>query len=100
MAYKIVFHLKAIDDLNVLDLSVKKDVSKKIHSLSENLLLGKPLGNKIGLDLTGCYKLYAYKKRYRIVYRLIGEYIEVIEIIAIGKRDKENVYITAANRIQ
>jgi mRNA interferase RelE/StbE len=26
------------------------------------------------------------------VYRLIGEHIEVIEIVGIGKRDKEEIY--------
>jgi len=100
MGYEIVFHPKARDDFEALDLSVKKDVTKKIDALSENLLLGKPLGNKMGLDLTDCYKLYVHNKKYRIVYRLIGEYIELIEIIAIGKRDRENVYKIAAKRIK
>jgi len=40
------------------------------------------------------------KKKYRIVYRLIGEHIEVIEIIGIGKRDKAEVYKIIAKRLK
>ena len=65
-----------------------------------NPYLGKPLGNKFGIDLTGFYKLYFAKKKYRIVYRRIGEHIEVIEIIGIGKRDKEEIYKIVAKRLK
>lgn len=78
----------------------KKKPLKKIDSLSENPFLGKRLGNKFGMDLTGFYKLYFAKKKYRIVYRLIGEHIEVIEIVGIGKRDKEEIYKLVAKRLK
>ncbi len=92
MVYKIELHPEAQDDLNALDKSIRKQVAKKIDALAENPLLGKPLGNKFGIDLTGFYKLYVAKKKYRIVYHLIGVYLEVVEIIAIGKRDNEETY--------
>ncbi|MEI6127463.1 MAG: hypothetical protein WCQ99_13025, partial [Pseudomonadota bacterium] len=57
------------------------------------------LGNKYGMNLTGFYKLYAAKKKYRIVYRLSGEQIKIIEIIGIGKREKEEIYRLVANRL-
>ena len=84
MVYKIELHPEAQGDLNALDKSIGKQVAKKIDALAENPLLGKPLGNKFGIDLTGFYKLYvAKKKKYRIVYHLIGVYLEVVEIVAI-----------------
>ena len=46
------------------------------------------------------YKTYASKKKYRIVYRLMGKHIEVIEIVGIGKRDKEEVYKLVARRLK
>jgi mRNA interferase RelE/StbE len=52
------------------------------------------------VDLTGFYKLYVSKKKYRIVYRLIGKHIEVIEIVGIGKRAKEEVYKLVARRLK
>lgn len=100
MAYKVEFIRGAEKDFNSIDMSLKKEASKKIDALSENPFLGKPLGNKFGIDLTGFYKLYFAKKKYRIVYRIIGEHIEVIEIIGIGKRDKDEIYKMVANRLK
>jgi mRNA interferase RelE/StbE len=99
MACKITFLPDAEKDFDNLAGSLKKQAAKKIDALSGNPFLGKPLGNKLGLDLTGFYKLYFAKKKYRIVYRLMGECIEVIEIIGIGKRDKAEVYKMAAQRL-
>jgi len=100
MAYKIEFLPDAEKDFDALDGSVRKEVAKKIDFLAENLFLGKPLGKKYGIDLKGFYKLYVAKKKYRIVYHLIGKVVEVIEIIGIGKRDKEGVYKLVARRLK
>lgn len=100
MAYNVEFHPEAKKDFESLDGSVKKEVARKIDALSENAFLGKPLGNKFGIDLTGLYKIYVAKKAYRIVYRLIGEQIEVIEIVGIGKRDKEEIYRLVVKRLK
>jgi mRNA interferase RelE/StbE len=100
MAYKIELLPDAEKDFDALDGSVRKEVAKKIDFLAENLFLGKPLGKKYGIDLKGFYKLYVAKKKYRIVYHLIGKVVEVIEIIGIGKRDKEGVYKLVARRLK
>ncbi|MDA8077682.1 MAG: type II toxin-antitoxin system RelE/ParE family toxin [Nitrospiraceae bacterium] len=100
MAYKIEFIPEAGKDFEALDMSLKKDAGKKIDALSINPFLGKPLGNKLGIDLTGLYKLYFHKKRYRIVYRIMEERVEVLEIIGIGKRDKEEIYRLVAKRVK
>jgi mRNA interferase RelE/StbE len=100
MAYKIEFLPDAEKDFDSLDKSLRKEAGKKIDILSKNPFLGKPLGNKFGINLTGFYKLYFAKKSYRIVYRLIGEHIEVIEIFGIGKRDKEEIYKLVAKRLK
>lgn len=100
MAYKIEFIPDAEKDYASLDKSIGKQVAKKIDALSNNPYLGEPLGNKFGVNLTGFYKIYAAKKKYRIVYRLIGEHIEVIEVVGIGKRDKEEIYKLVAKRLK
>ena len=100
MAYKVEFLPGAEKDYEALDKSVRKEVAKKIDALAENPLLGKPLGNKFGIDLTGYYKLYAAKKKYRIVYRSAGGQIEVIEIVGIGKREREEIYKLIAKRLR
>ncbi len=100
MAYKVIFTNDADNDLKGLDKSIRTQVIKKAIALQENPFLGNPLGNKFGLDLTGYYKLYAAKKAYRIVYRLIGEQIEVVEIVGIGRRDKEEIYRLVVKRLK
>ena len=100
MVYRIEFIPEAEKDFEALDGSIRKEVAKKIDALAENPFLGKPLRKKYGVDLTGFHKLYVAKKKYRIVCRLIGKYIEVIEIVGIGKRDKEEVYKLAARRLK
>ena len=100
MVYKIEFFPDAEKDFDALDGSVKREAAKKIDVLSENPFFGKPLGKKYGIDLTGFYKIYLSKKKYRIVYRLTGKYVEVIEIVGIGKRDKEEVYKLVARRLR
>jgi mRNA interferase RelE/StbE len=98
MVYKIEFLPDAEKDFDALDGSIRKEVAKKIDALAENPFLEKPLGIKYGVDLTGFYKIYVSKKKYRMVSRLIGRHIEVIEIVGIGKRDKEEVYKLVARR--
>jgi len=100
MPYKVEFHPDAEKDFESLDGAVRKEAAKKIDSLAKNPFLGKPLGNKLGIDLTGFYKIYVAKKKYRIVYRLIGEHVEVIEVVGIGRRDKEEIYKLIAKRFK
>lgn len=100
MAHKIEFIPDAEKDYKDLDKSIKNQVSKKLDALSDNPYLGISLGNKFGMDLTGFYKIYVARKKYRIVYRLIGEHIEVVEIVGIGKRDKEGIYKLVAKRLR
>lgn len=100
MPCKVEFIPDAEADFSSIDGSIKKEIAKKIDALAENPYLGKPLGNKFGIDLTGFYKLYVGKKKCRVVYRLIGGYLEVIEIIGIGKRDKAEIYKMIAKRLK
>ena len=99
MAFKIELHPEAAEDFAALDGSIQKEIAKKIDALSDNPFLGKPLGNKMGRDLTGFFKLYAVRKKYRIVYRLFHGHLEIVEIIGIGKREKAAVYKLIFKRV-
>ena len=95
----IQFIPEAVDDYRSLDGSIKNLINEKIDKLKENPFLGESLGNKNNIDLTGYYKIYAAKKSYRIVYRIIKNEIEIIEIWGIGKRDKMEIYKKVEKRI-
>jgi mRNA interferase RelE/StbE len=95
----IQFIPEAANDYKSLDGSIKVLVNDKIDKLKENPFLGEALGNKNNIDLTGYYKIYVSKKSYRIVYRIVKDEIEIIEIWGIGKRDKMEIYKKVGKRI-
>lgn len=97
--YAIEFFPEVEDDLKQLDHRVRLLVFKQLKKLSQSPQLGDLLGNKAGMDLSGCRKMYVDHKRVRIVYRIIEEVI-VVEVIAIAQRDDMSVYREASQRIE
>jgi len=97
----IEFIPEAAKEYKSLDGSIKKLVDKEFVELEKNPYLGEALGNKNNIDLTGYYKIYVYKKIYRIVYRITENKnnIEIIEIWGIGKKDKMEIYKNVGKRI-
>ncbi len=75
--YTIEFFPEVEDDLKQLDHRVLLLVFKQLKKLSQSPQLGDLLGNKAGMDLRGCRKMYVDHKRVRIVYRIIEEVIVV-----------------------
>ena len=88
----------ALQEFCSLDGSVKKLIKKQLDKLKTSPLLGEELGNKNGYDLTGYRKMYVCKKQIRIVYSVV-ENVLLVNIIAIGKREKMGVYKTASERV-
>ena len=94
--WKVELVPEAQAEFNRLDGSVKKRVLKQLVKLEQNPRYGYPLGNKAGINLEGYFKLYADKKRIRIIYEEIDH---IIKIIAIDKREDMEVYRIALKRI-
>ena len=97
---KIEFIQEAAIDYKSLDGSIKILADKVLGKLENNPFLGEELGNKNNIDLTGYYKLYFNRKKHRIVYRILKNGIEIIEIWGIGKRDKMEIYEVISKRIK
>jgi mRNA interferase RelE/StbE len=96
----IQFIPEAVKDYESLGENTKILVNKKIEKLKDNAYIGQKLGNINNIDLTGYYKIYVAKKKYRIVYRIVKSVVEIIEIWGIGKRDKMEVYKDIGKRIK
>ena len=94
--WKVELVPEARADFNKLDGSVKKRVLKQLVKLERNPKYGDPLGNKAGINLEGYFKLYADKRRIRIIYEEIDH---IIKVIAIDKREDMEVYRIALKRI-
>jgi len=97
--YDFKFYEEAEKDLAKLNNSIKKLFAKKLTQILKNPQIGKDLGNKNNLKLSGLKKVYFDNKRYRIVYEIVNQEI-IIHIIAIGKRDDMEVYKKAHSRYE
>lgn len=98
MTYEILFHPEAVKEIAGLDNRARLPVLKQIKKLSLAPGLGSELGNKQGIDLSGYRKLYADKKKIRIVYKIVEEKI-LVQVIAVGKREGMKVYQNASKRL-
>ncbi len=99
MIYKVEFLPEAAREFEALDGSLKRIAAKQIEKISERPELGEPLGNRLGIDLSGYRKLYFGRKGYRIVYEIKRGRL-VILIIGIGRRDKAEIYKEVARRLK
>ncbi len=95
--YRVEFHEDVKKDLKALGHSTTALVLKKLQKISQNPLLGKELGNKANIDLTGFRKAYVDNKKVRIVYKIIDDKVEIF-VVAVGKRDEMEVYKKAMQR--
>lgn len=86
MAYTLKFHPEAEKEFLELDNGVRERVAKQLVKISISPELGEKLGNRSGIDLSGYRKMYAEKKKIRIVYEVVEEEI-LIHIMAIGERN-------------
>jgi mRNA interferase RelE/StbE len=99
MSYKVILHPEVLEkDLKALSKTQIDLVFKQFKKIQTSPELGKFLGNKVGLDLSGFRKIYVDKKKIRIVYQIIEDTI-VVEVIAVGKREDLNVYKKAILRV-
>lgn len=97
--YEIKLHPKIENDLKELDNSLKISVFKQLKKLQISPELGVLLGNRNNMDLSGFRKVYAAKKKVRIVYEIERDVLTIF-VIAIGKRDEMEVYKKAFERLK
>lgn len=94
MIYKLLFKEQALAEWNNLDQTIREQFAKKLRALKEN-----PRIDSARLSgLKNCYKIKLRKAGYRLVYE-VREKEVVILIVAIGKRERNEVYKTAAKRL-
>jgi mRNA interferase RelE/StbE len=97
--YSVLLIDEARDDFRRLDRGRQIQVAKLLKQLESNPYKDEHLGNKVGIDLAGYYKLYADKKKIRIVYMVLEKKI-VVRVIAIGSRREMIVYYEAFQRLK
>ena len=77
-----------------LDKSIRNQFAKK---LAERLTNPRIASARLS-GMADCYKIKLRSAGYRLVYRVEDERITVV-VIAVGRRDRNAVYLAAAKRI-
>ncbi|AMZ75143.1 MULTISPECIES: type II toxin-antitoxin system RelE/ParE family toxin [Pseudomonas] len=91
--YDVEWDPKALKELRKLDGAIRLQLLKKLQSRQSNPRV--PADALHGMK--DCYKIKLRGAGYRLVYRIEEERI-VILVVAIGKRERGNVYDSARSR--
>jgi mRNA-degrading endonuclease RelE of RelBE toxin-antitoxin system len=89
--YRIQLTASAEAGLASLDRSEQIQVVRQFEKLKRAPELGEPLGTKYGIPLSGYRKLYAARKRIRVIYTIQGRDLIVL-VVAVGAREDARVY--------
>jgi mRNA interferase RelE/StbE len=93
MTYELEFSEKAWKEWKKLDANLKEQLKKKLQERLENPHV--PADRLRGLG--GAYKIKLRNVGYRLVYRVKDEVL-IVTVIAIGKRERGDVYKLATER--
>ena len=97
MNYIPVFTENSRMDYDKLDGSQKKQILKSLIKIEENgMNAGQPLHGK----LWDCRKLKHRRLGLRVIFRQSEAGIEIIEIVSIGKREDDEAYTIALERLK
>ncbi|CAN8141016.1 Qin prophage; mRNA interferase toxin RelE [uncultured Thiomicrorhabdus sp.] len=94
MQYKLTFKEDALKEWKKLDKTVKEVFRKKLKERLQN-----PHIESAKLSgLQDCYKIKLRSVGYRLVYQVRDNEL-VLSVIAVGKRDRNQVYKMAKSRV-
>lgn len=93
MTYELEFSEKAWKEWKKLGATVRDQFKKK---LQERLVNPHVPGDRLN-GLGNAYKIKLRSAGYRLVYRVVDEVL-VVTVIAVGKRERGEVYIDAGTR--
>jgi mRNA interferase RelE/StbE len=94
MTYKLAFLESAKKEWDKLDTTVREQFLKKLRERLNNPYVQK---DKLS-NMKDCYKIKLRSIGYRLVYKVFQERL-VIQVVSVGKRDKDTVYQLAQERL-
>jgi len=94
MSFKLRFKEQALQEWRDLDATIRDQFAKKLYALKDN-----PRIESARLSgFKDCYKIKLRKAGFRLVYEVRDQELVVL-VVAIGKRERNAVYKTAAKRL-
>ena len=94
--YELEFNTDALKEWHKLDGSIRAQFKKQ---LAKRLQAPHVPSAKLHGDLQNTYKIKLRDLGYRLVYEVIESRL-VIVVIAVGRRDHDEVYVMASKRLQ
>ncbi|MFV8800297.1 type II toxin-antitoxin system RelE family toxin [Yersinia sp. LJYL362] len=94
MNYKLEFEENALKEFKKLGSTLQVQFKKKLISVLENPHIP---ANKL-CGMRDCYKIKLRASGYRLVYQ-VYDYEIIVLVLAVGKRDRTEVYQIAKTRI-
>lgn len=94
MTYSLEFDARALKEWQKLGDTVRHQLKKK---LAEILLNPRIEANRLH-SLPDCYKIKLRSSGYRLVYQVIDHEV-VVFVVAVGRREREQAYRKAAERL-
>ena len=92
--YELEFHELALKEWKKLDGSIKAQLHK---ALAKRLQAPHVPAARLRGDLQNTYKIKLHDVGYRLVYEVIDHRLVVL-VIAIGRRDHDEAYLSAVKR--
>jgi mRNA interferase RelE/StbE len=95
MTYSLEFDERALKEWRKLGDTVREQLKKKLASI---LLNPRIEANRLH-SLPDCYKIKLRSSGYRLVYQVIDREV-VVFVVAVDKREGEEVYRNATDRLK
>lgn len=95
MTYVVKFRQDAMKEWLRLDKAIQQQFAKKLKKCSENPHI--PAARLRGIK--DCYKIKLKASGFRLVYQVIDDEL-IIAVVAVGKRERNQVYQLASERIR
>lgn len=95
MSYSVKFREDALKEWKKLDKTIQQQFAKKLKKCSEDPHI--PSAKLRGLK--DCYKIKLRSSGFRLVYQVIDDQL-IIAVVAVGKRERSDVYHLASDRMR
>ncbi|KAA0536803.1 type II toxin-antitoxin system RelE/ParE family toxin [Citrobacter cronae] len=95
MSYTVKFREDALKEWQKLDKAIQQQFAKKLKKCCENPHV--PSAKLRGIK--DCYKIKLRTSGFRLVYQVIDDTL-VIAVVAVGKRERSEVYNLASERLR
>lgn len=95
MTYSLEFDARALKEWHKLGDTIRQQFKKKLAEVLEH----PPIEANRLHSLPDCYKIKLRSNGYRLVYQVIDQEV-VVFVVAVDKREREQAYRKAAERLK